>query len=77
LANVLPFVQPGSLLAAARGRVEWPHKVYRMYWPLASADSFAPGQPVELPQQARKESAWGLLALAQHDMRDGGLGVPS
>jgi hypothetical protein len=76
LANVLPFVQPGALLAAARGRIDWPHNVYRMYWPLASAESFAPGQPVQLPPQPRQESAWGLLALAQQDSRDAGPGAP-
>jgi glutamate synthase domain-containing protein 2 len=62
LANVLPFVQPGALLAAARGQGEWPHNVYRHYWPLASAHSFAPVQPMALPAQAQEESAWGLLA---------------
>lgn len=36
LANLLPFVQPGALL-----RGEMPHAVFRLYWPMASADSFA------------------------------------
>src|SRR5690349_18697068 len=40
LVNQLPFVQPGALLAAIEGRAEWPHNVYRLYWPLARADSF-------------------------------------
>jgi glutamate synthase domain-containing protein 2 len=40
LANLLPVVQPGALLAAERGDGDWPHNVYRLYWPLASADSF-------------------------------------
>ncbi len=62
LANVLPFVQPGSLLAAARGEADWPHNVYRHYWPLASALSFSPASPVVLSAQAEKESAWSLLA---------------
>ncbi len=62
LANVLPFVQPGALLAAARGQGEWPHNVYRHYWPLANAHSIAPLQPMALPAQAQEESAWGLLA---------------
>jgi glutamate synthase domain-containing protein 2 len=62
LANVLPFVQPGTLLAAARGQGEWPQNVYRHYWPLASAHSFDPVQPMALPAQAEEaESAWGLL----------------
>jgi hypothetical protein len=66
-----PFLQPGSLLAAARGRFEWPHNLYRLYWPLAQADSFVPGQPVVLPSLDLKESAWGLLALVQNGGRDG------
>jgi glutamate synthase domain-containing protein 2 len=61
LANLLPFVQPGALLAAARGEIEWPHSVYRHYWPLASAESFAPRQPMALPAQPVVASAWGLL----------------
>jgi glutamate synthase domain-containing protein 2 len=63
LANVLPFVQPGALLAAARGQGDWPHNVYRHYWPLAGAHSFAPVQPMALPTRAEEaESAWGLLS---------------
>jgi glutamate synthase domain-containing protein 2 len=42
LANQLPFVKPGSLLAAIEGRAEWPHNVYRQYWPLAQSGSFQP-----------------------------------
>jgi glutamate synthase domain-containing protein 2 len=42
LANELTFVQPGALLAAAQGRADWPHNVYRLYWPMARAESFAP-----------------------------------
>ena len=41
LANLLPFVQPGELLAAMRGEARWPHAVYELYWPLAQAHSFA------------------------------------
>ncbi len=40
LANQLSFVAPGSVLAAVEGRGEWPHNVYKMYWPLAQAHSF-------------------------------------
>lgn len=36
LANLLPFVQPGELLTG-----EMPLQVFRTYWPLARADSFA------------------------------------
>lgn len=45
LANLLPLVQPGALLAAERGEALWPFEVYRLYWPVARADSFsaAPG----------------------------------
>jgi glutamate synthase domain-containing protein 2 len=42
LANLLSSVAPGELLAAIAGRGEWPHNVYRTYWPLATATSFAP-----------------------------------
>lgn len=40
LANLLPFIAPGSLLAAERGEADWPHNVYRLYWPLARSTSF-------------------------------------
>ncbi|MEY3295458.1 MAG: hypothetical protein RLZZ451_1506 [Pseudomonadota bacterium] len=42
LANHLPFLKPGALLAAVEGRGEWPHNVYRQYWPLAQSSSFQP-----------------------------------
>jgi glutamate synthase domain-containing protein 2 len=42
LANLLPFVQPGELLAAMRGETRWPHAVYELYWPRAQSHSFAP-----------------------------------
>ncbi|HET9977285.1 MAG TPA: FMN-binding glutamate synthase family protein [Burkholderiaceae bacterium] len=41
LANLLPFIAPGSLSAAERGEIDWPHNVYRLYWPVAHASSFA------------------------------------
>ena len=44
LANLLPFVKPGALLAAMRGEADWPHNVYRLYWPLARSESFAAGR---------------------------------
>jgi glutamate synthase domain-containing protein 2 len=37
LANLLPFIKPGSLLAG-----DLPGNVFKIYWPLASAHSFAP-----------------------------------
>jgi len=42
LANQLAFVKPGSLLPAMEGRGDWPHNVFRLYWPLAQSDSFSP-----------------------------------
>jgi glutamate synthase domain-containing protein 2 len=36
LANLLPFVKPGSLLQG-----ELPHQVFSVYWPMAQAESFA------------------------------------
>ena len=35
LANLLPFVRPGALLAG-----EMPHQVFNLYWPMADAASF-------------------------------------
>jgi hypothetical protein len=32
LANVLPLVALGSLLAPPRGEGDWPHAVFRLYW---------------------------------------------
>jgi glutamate synthase domain-containing protein 2 len=43
LANQLPFVQPGALLAAIEGRAGWPHKVFALYWPQARSGSFQAG----------------------------------
>jgi hypothetical protein len=40
LANLLPFVQPGELL-----RGELSLQVFRTYWPMASAESFAAAPP--------------------------------
>lgn len=40
LANLLPFVQPGALLAG-----EMPLQVFRTYWPMAQAGSFAIARP--------------------------------
>ena len=42
LANLLPFVAPGALL-----RGDTLHNTFRIYWPLASAHSFAPLGPIE------------------------------
>jgi glutamate synthase domain-containing protein 2 len=46
LAQLLPLVKPGQLLEAIAGRADWPHNVYRLYWPLAQAKSFAPAAPL-------------------------------
>jgi glutamate synthase domain-containing protein 2 len=40
LANLLPFLEPGVLL-----RGELPQQVFRTYWPMASAESFAAVSP--------------------------------
>ena len=37
LVNQIPSVAPGALLAG-----QMPHEVFKLYWPLAAADSFAP-----------------------------------
>ena len=42
LANQLPFVPAGALLAAIDGREGWPHEVFELYWPMARSDSFQP-----------------------------------
>ena len=46
LANCLPTVQPGELLAAERGERPWPQPVYELYWPMARTDSFSPREPM-------------------------------
>ncbi|MEY4755845.1 MAG: hypothetical protein RJA34_743 [Pseudomonadota bacterium] len=40
LANLVPLVKPGALLAAERGDAGWPHPVFERYWSQATADSF-------------------------------------
>ena len=42
LANHLSFVKPGELLDAIAGHGEWPHNVFRLYWPRAQTCSFQP-----------------------------------
>jgi hypothetical protein len=42
LAHQLPFLKPGALLDAIEGRADWPHNVFKLYWPLARSDSFQP-----------------------------------
>ena len=49
LANHLEFVAPGCLLDAQCGQCDWPHNVYRLYWPIARADSFAPASALASP----------------------------
>ncbi len=44
LAKELAFVGPGVLRAAIEGRGDWPHSVFRLYWPLAQVDSFMPAE---------------------------------
>jgi glutamate synthase domain-containing protein 2 len=42
LATLLPQVRPGQLLEVAAGHGQWPHNVFTLYWPRASAHTFAP-----------------------------------
>jgi len=42
LAQQLPFVGQGSLLAASQGRGEWPLPIFRDHWSRARSDSFSP-----------------------------------
>ena len=44
LANLLPFIKPGALLGG-----ELPGNVFKVYWPIASAQSFAPQGVVGSP----------------------------
>jgi len=62
LASLLPQVRPGQLLEVAAGRGAWPHNVFTMYWPRASAHTFAPidvegASDVIALQSALQESA--------------------
>jgi glutamate synthase domain-containing protein 2 len=45
LSHSLNLVGPGALVAAIEGVAAWPHSVYESFWPLADANSFAPGDP--------------------------------
>src|SRR5689334_6971560 len=49
LMHHLEFVAPGALLRAVAGEADWPFNVYRLYWPMASARSFAPQAGVDIP----------------------------
>jgi glutamate synthase domain-containing protein 2 len=42
LANLLPTIPPGAILSAELGQTDWPHNVFRIYWPLANSASFQP-----------------------------------
>ena len=42
LANLLPYMQPGELLAAERGEAPWRQPGFEQYWRRARADSFEP-----------------------------------
>jgi glutamate synthase domain-containing protein 2 len=45
LSNLLPTIAPGALCDADQGRADWPHNVFRLYWPLATSGSFQPRTP--------------------------------
>jgi glutamate synthase domain-containing protein 2 len=66
LANHLEFLAPGSLLAAARGDCDWPHNVYKIYWPIARASSFAPGPAAVCPEGLKV----ALPTVAEDDALD-------
>ena len=40
LSNLLPYLQPGELLAAERGEAPWSQPAFAQYWPRARADAF-------------------------------------
>ncbi|MFT3858528.1 MAG: FMN-binding glutamate synthase family protein [Aquabacterium sp.] len=42
LANLLPYMKPGELLAAERGDAPWLQPGFEQYWRRARADTFAP-----------------------------------
>jgi len=42
LANLLPYMKPGELLAAERGEMPWRQTGFEQYWRRARADSFLP-----------------------------------
>ena len=66
LANHLEFIAPGSLMGAARGECDWPHNVYKIYWPIARADSFAPGPAMVCPEGLKV----ALPTVAEDDALD-------
>ncbi|CAD5373141.1 Ferredoxin-dependent glutamate synthase [Rubrivivax sp. A210] len=49
LAHQLGFVKPGALLAAIEGRADWPHGVFKLFWPLAAADRYSALEPANGP----------------------------
>ena len=66
LANHLEFVAPGALLAATRGEADWPHNVYKVYWPISRSDSFAAasgGETMKVPLPTAVETADLDLAI--------------
>lgn len=46
LANLLPYMKPGELLAAERGEAPWRQPGFEQYWRRARADSFEPADGV-------------------------------
>ena len=57
LANLLSFVEPGSLLAAIEGRAAWPHPVFEQYWPLSSSASFQPQGQVRVTASSASQAS--------------------
>jgi hypothetical protein len=58
LAELLPEVAPGALLAAERGEGPWPGEVYARHWALSRSDSFMLASPeartVDAPAPPRR-----------------------
>ena len=62
LSNLITRVQPGALL----GPLEAQHNVFRLYWPLASAHSFAAREPELEPSVPHHvELAHAAVAVTQ------------
>jgi glutamate synthase domain-containing protein 2 len=68
LAQQLETVAPGVLLAAAAGQALWPHKVYQLYWPLASATQWQVARQVAVAQAVAVVPAVPMTQTAPTEM---------
>ncbi|MES2609027.1 MAG: FMN-binding glutamate synthase family protein [Pseudomonadota bacterium] len=65
LSNLITRMQPGALL----GPLDAQHNVFRLYWPLASAHSFAASEPVLEPSVPHHvEVAHAVVVAATSDL---------